>query len=54
MVLALLYLGYYLPGMWFVPAVTHVQVSVVALAALTVVLARAAFTGDRPAGSVPA
>jgi hypothetical protein len=54
LVLPLLYLGYYLPGLFFVPAVTHVQVSVVALAALTVVLARVTFTGEQDPASVPA
>jgi hypothetical protein len=54
LVLPLLYLGYYLPGLFFVPAVTHVQVSVVALAALTVVLARAASTGEPDSARVPA
>jgi hypothetical protein len=52
--LPLLYLSYYLPGMFFVPKVTHIQLSVVALAALTVVLTR--LDGDRKtvAAAVPA
>ncbi len=43
---AVLYLAYYLPGLWFIPKVTHVQLSVVALAVLMVMLTRAAGTGD--------
>jgi len=44
--LVLLYLCYYLPGLSFLPAVTHVQLSVVALVALMIVLVRVA---GRPA-----
>jgi hypothetical protein len=54
LLLTLLYLCYYLPGLFFVPAVTHVQLSVVALAALMVVLTRVAFTTDAAVASVPA
>jgi hypothetical protein len=42
LLLLLLYLCYYLPGMAFLPTVTHVQVSVVALAVLTLFLVRLA------------
>jgi hypothetical protein len=40
LLLVLLYLCYYLPGLSFLPTVTHVQLSVVALIALMVVLVR--------------
>ncbi len=42
-----LYLVYYLPGLWFIPQATHVQLSVVALALLLVMLVRAAGSGRR-------
>lgn len=48
----LLYLAYYLPGLTFIPTVTHLQVSVVALAALAAVVIRR--TGTSSVGELRA
>jgi hypothetical protein len=50
----LLYLCYYLPGLSFVPAITHVQVSVVALAALAVLLTRTTRASEQAVRGLPA
>jgi alpha-1,2-mannosyltransferase len=48
----LLYLCYFLPALSFLPALTRVQFSVVAMVALTLVLSRLARSADRRSSSV--
>jgi hypothetical protein len=48
---ALLYLCYYLPALYYLPTITHIQFSVIALVALTIMLAAIIRTDNRAVGS---